>query len=292
LERAPFQRRVAIATCSAVRGKEPDDLRLIDTLGRLGVTADHVSWDEDGIDWPSYSLVVVRSTWDYPERRDDFLAWAARLRNVLNPLPTLRWNTDKHYLEELGRAGLPVVPSQFLEPGDDFQPPPWPFVVKPTISCGAKETARYVASNGDDAREHVRRLHSSGHSVMVQPYLSKIDEEGEIALVFHDGTYSHSVRRGALLVRPALIHEGETVPSNVRACIATAGEKALAERVLARVPRTDGEFLYARVDLAPGPAGEPLVLEVELTEPSLFLSYCPQATRHLAEAIAARLAAC
>jgi glutathione synthase/RimK-type ligase-like ATP-grasp enzyme len=292
LESASSPRRVAIATCSAVRGKELDDLLLINSLGGLGVAADHVSWDEDGIDWQSYPLVVVRSTWDYPERRDDFLAWAARLRNVRNPLPTLRWNTDKHYLEELGRAGLPVIPSQFLEPGDDLQPPPWPFVVKPTVSCGAKATARYDTSDGQNAREHVRRLHTDGRSVMVQPYLSKIDDEGEIALVFIDGAYSHSVRRGALLERPGLIHEGETVPANVRACTATAEELDLAERVLARVPRTNGEFLYARVDLAPGPVGEPLVLEVELTEPSLFLGYSPKATRRMAEAIAGALAAC
>ena len=162
---------VAIATCSAVCGMEEDDLRLIEALGRLGVRADHRSWDDDRADWQLYSLVVVRSTWDYPERREDFLTRAARLKKVLNPLPTLRWNTDKHYLEDLARAGLPVIPTQFLEPGDQFQAPPRPFVIKPAVSCGAKQTARYPGGAGGEAYEHVRSLHAGGRSVMVQPYL-------------------------------------------------------------------------------------------------------------------------
>jgi glutathione synthase/RimK-type ligase-like ATP-grasp enzyme len=280
---------VAIATCSAVRGKEEDDLRLIDAVGQLGVRAEHQSWDDDRVDWNTYPLVVVRSTWDYPERREDFLSWLARLKNVLNPFSTLRWNIDKHYLDDLSRAGLPVIPTQFLEPGHAFQPPPWPFVVKPAVSCGAKQTARYRRGDGDQAREHVRSLHASGRSVMIQPYLSNIDDKGEVALVFIDDTYSHSVRRSALLNHAGRIHAGEMIPS-ARPCSATADELALAERVLAVVRRSSSKLLYARVDLAPGPDGEPLILEVELTEPSLFLGYSPNAAERLAEAIVSALA--
>jgi glutathione synthase/RimK-type ligase-like ATP-grasp enzyme len=280
---------VAIATCTAVVGKEQDDLLLINALRRRGVATVHAAWDDVHVDWPSFALVVVRSTWDYPDRRDEFLARSARLRRVLNPLPVLRWNTDKRYLDDLARAGLPVIPTEFLAPADTFEPPSWPFVVKPAVSCGAKQTARYDAAEGAEARAHVRQLQARGRTVMIQPYLSDIEATGEVALMFVDGVYSHSVRRGALLKHPGLIHEGELVPLNIREYEATAEERALAQRALAAVPAS-APLLYARVDLVPGPRGQPLILEVELTEPSLFLGFCPASVERLAEAIVSALA--
>ena len=190
---------VAIATCSEVVGKESDDLRVIEALQRRGVVAVHAVWDDPDVNWSSFALVVIRSTWDYPERRGEFLAWAKQLRTVLNPWPILGWNTDKRYLDDLARVGLPIIPTRFLEPDDTFEPPPHPFVVKPAVSCGARDTARYEA--GDEARacEHVRRLQVRGRTVMVQPYLADIEAKGEVAVMFLGGTYSHSIWRGALL---------------------------------------------------------------------------------------------
>src|SRR5947208_2318143 len=190
---------VAVATCARVAGRVAEDLHVIDALRRRGVEAVHVAWDDPGVDWPSFALVVIRSTWDYPERRAEFLAWAGRLRRVLNPWPILQWNTDKRYLDDLARAGVPVVPTRFLEPGDAFEVPTSPFVVKPTVSCDARDTARYQPDGGAEAREHVRRLQAGGRTVMVQPYLSEIEAEGEVAIMFIAGAYSHAIRRAALL---------------------------------------------------------------------------------------------
>jgi glutathione synthase/RimK-type ligase-like ATP-grasp enzyme len=280
---------IAIAACSAVAGKEPDDLLLIEALQKRGIAAAHIAWDADGVDWSSFSLVVVRSTWDYPERRNLFLTWAASLRRVLNPLDVLRWNTDKHYLSELDAAGLPVIPTQFLEPGEALESFGRPFVIKPAISCGAKDTAHYTADAGRAASEHVRRLHGDGRTVMVQPYLSDIEQHGEANLVFIRGKYSHAIRREALLRHPGVVHGGETIPQCTQLYEASRDERSLAEAALAVIPGGQGAALYARVDLAPGPRGEPLILEVELTEPSLFLSYSETAVGRLAEAIAAEL---
>src|SRR5262249_31194978 len=116
--------RVALATCAEVAGREEDDLRVIETLARRGIEGVHVAWDDPDVDWASFRLVVVRSTWDYPPRRGAFLTWAAALPQVLNPAPILRWNTDKRYLAELAAAGLPVVPTRFLKPSADFEAPP------------------------------------------------------------------------------------------------------------------------------------------------------------------------
>jgi hypothetical protein len=159
----PAHSPVAIATCASVAGKEEDDLRLIDALGRRGVVAVHAAWDDHRVDWPTFSLVVVRSTWDYPERRQEFLAWAGQLRRVVNSLPVLRWNTDKNYLLDLARAGLPAIPTRFLGPGDVFEPPPWPYVVKPAVSCGG----RFGRSPGPRCQSSGGRAHRHGSAVFV-----------------------------------------------------------------------------------------------------------------------------
>jgi glutathione synthase/RimK-type ligase-like ATP-grasp enzyme len=280
---------VAIATCSEVAGKVEEDLQVIQALRRLGIEATHAVWNDPRVDWSTFALVVVRSTWDYPDCRDDFLAWAGRLQRVLNPLPILRWNTDKHYLEDLARAGLPVIPTRFLKPGAVFELPTAPFVVKPAISCAGRDTARYQADEGDKAHEHVHRLHAIGRTVMVQPYLADIEAQGEVAVIYIGGRYSHSIRRGALLNRVKLPEASEN-PLDVRVYEATPRERAAAEDVMSHVPGGSAGLLYGRVDLVPGPDGEPLVLELELTEPSLFLGFDQDAVDRLAECIDVALA--
>jgi glutathione synthase/RimK-type ligase-like ATP-grasp enzyme len=279
---------VAIATCATVAGVEKDDLKVIEALRKRGVEAVHAAWDDPRVDWPSFALVVIRSTWDYPQRHAEFLAWANRLPRVLNPLPILRWNTDKRYLDDLAGAGISVVPTRFLEPGDGFEPPSSPFVVKPAVSCSAKDTARYHADDKTQARDHVRRLQASGRTVMVQPYCSDIEGKGEIAILFIGGAYSHSICRDAVLKHPGL--SGVAIPENVRAYQPKPTELSLAERVMSHIPGGSSSLLYGRVDLIPGLNGEPMVLEVELTEPTLFLEFSKGGVERLADCIASALA--
>jgi glutathione synthase/RimK-type ligase-like ATP-grasp enzyme len=286
---APFP-RIAIATCAPVAGVEKDDLALIAALRRRGVDATHAIWDDPAVAWSSFDLVVVRSTWDYPDRLSAFLAWAGRLPRVLNSLPILRWNTDKRYLNDLARAGLPVIPTRFLQPNDGLELPPPPFVIKPAVSCGAKDTARYQEGDETRAREHVGRLQALGRVVMLQPYLADIDEQGEVALMFIGGAYSHSIRRGALLNHPETPGDDRPRPLNVRAYEATDDERYLADQVMACVPGGPAGLLYGRVDLVPGPNGELRILEVELTEPSLFLEYSNEGVERLAESVVTAVA--
>ena len=277
---------VALATCAAVAGSVEEDLGVIAALQRRGIEAAHVAWDDPGVDWSSFRLVLVRSTWDYPHRRAAFLAWAESLPTVLNPASVLRWNTDKRYLEQLAEAGLPVIPTRFLEPGDAFAVPPAPFVIKPAISCSAKDTARYTPGDAETAREHVHRLQQRGRTVMVQPYLRDIEAEGEVAVVFLGGVYSHAIRRAASLQEGRPSGTGLSLPLDVRAHAATPAERRLAERVLGQAPGGPSGLLYSRVDLIPGLDGGPVVLEVELTEPTLFLAYSQGGEDKLAESIA------
>jgi hypothetical protein len=266
--------RVALAGCRDV--DDPDGPTLIEALGRCGVAAEEVAWDAD-VDWAVFDLVVVRSTWDYVERLEEFLAWAESVPRLANPASVLRWNTDKHYLAEFAAAGVPVVPTTYVT--GDFEPPAGDYVVKPTVSAGALDTARYGASDSVAARRHVDRLLAAGREVMVQPYLASVETVQETSLLFLGGSYSHGARKGRVLsdtgaLSPTEWDLGPRVPS--------AAEHALAELVLAEV---SDPLLYARVDLLAGPDG-PVLLELELTEPFLFLDMSAGAADRLAAAIA------
>jgi hypothetical protein len=124
---------------------------------------------------------------------------------------------------------------------------------------------------------------------MVQPYLADIEVQGEVALMYIGGRYSHAIRRGALLNRLRLPEASEN-PLDVRAYEATPRERIVAEQVMAHVSGGASGLLYGRVDLVPGSDGEPLLLELELTEPSLFLGFDQGAVERLTEGIVAALA--
>jgi hypothetical protein len=271
--------RVALATCSELPELDDDERRAIGPLAELGVEAVPAVWDDPAVDWSAFDLVVVRSTWDYVGRRERFLAWAESVPRLHNPARVLRWNTDKRYLAELAGAGLPVVPTWF----DEVPELEGEVVVKPTESAGARDTGRFAsAAEAAELAEHIR---ASGRTAMAQPYLEEIDEHGETGLVFIGGSYSHAFRKGPLLQRAAVPVEGLFASEHITPREPSDVERGVADDVHAWVAERFGELLYARVDMVP----PGLVLELEVTEPSLFLSQDEGAPRRLAEAIAARL---
>lgn len=274
--------RVALASCRAFPDLYDDDAPLVPALDAQGVEAVVEVWDDPGVDWAAYDLVVVRSTWDYVPRRQEYLAWARRVPAIANPVDVLEWSTDKSYLRALAAAGVPVVPTTWVRPGDAYAVPDVEHVVKPVVSANAADTARYAA--GDDSSDHVARLLAAGRDVMVQPYVASVDVQGETAVVLVDGHLSHAARKAPVLV-PEL---GDPEDVAITPRTPSAPELALARQALAAVP-FDAPLLYARVDLVAGPDGAPLVIELELAEPSLFLATADGAVERLAAAVAARV---
>ena len=290
-------RSVIIASCAAAAGRDEDEPLLRSALSDVGIGSAVADWADPDVDWSAADAVVVRSTWDYAPRREDFLAWARRVEVstlLLNPAEVLAWNTDKRYLAELAAAGVPVVPTAWAEEEDAVGQAldRWPgdLVVKPTVSAGARDTARFGPARRREAAALGAAVLASGRAVMVQPYLDRLDAEGETGLVYLDGVFSHAFGKGALLagaaLGPGLYAEEEISPRSPTAVQLAVGDAVLsaAEERLRRVP------LYARVDLVPGDDGAPLLLELELTEPSLFLSTDPTAAGRVAAAVAARVA--
>jgi hypothetical protein len=286
--------RVALVTCSALPDLEPDERLVIDPLAARGIHAEPVVWDDPSVDWAGYHLVVLRSPWDYVGRRDAFVAWAVRMPRLANPADIVAWNTEKTYLGALAADGVPVVHTDWVRPGDAWQPPAGEYVVKPAISSGSRDTGRYGPDDHDLAVEHVDRLQRAGRLVMVQPYLAAVDHAGETGLLFFRGEFSHAIRKGPMLDGPDVPASGSRPPGLYRPETITPREPSPAElevarKVLAAVPGGPDRLLYARVDLIPGPDGTPLLVELELTEPSVFLDRSEGAAERFAVAIAATL---
>ena len=274
--------RVALATFSGYPELYADDVELLAPLAALAVDAVPAVWDDAAVAWASYDLVVVRSTWDYTARREDFLAWAEGVPRLLNPPEVLRWNTDKRYLAELASAGVPVVPTTFVGPAESYEVPAYEHVVKPSVSAGARDTVRFAA--GEDSSVHASALLAAGRTVMVQPYQAAVDEAGETAVLMFDGGLSHAARKAPVLV-PSLADPDAV---SITAREASPGELEVARAALEAVP-WEQPLLYARVDLVPGADGRPVLMELEVTEPSLFLRQAPGAAERFAEAIRRRL---
>ena len=283
--------RIAIASALAALPLDEDLPALHAALDAAGLQHETLSWDDPTVSWQRFDAVLLRSTWDYTQRLPEFLAWCERvsaLTRLLNPLPIVRWNTDKHYLGELAAKGVPVIDSFYVEPGQagDGFPDLAEFVVKPTVGAGSRDTQRYVREERGAAIAHVQRLLDAQRAVLVQPYLSAVDTQGETALLFFAGKFSHAIRKGPLLKRG----EGPTralfAPEHISAREPSAQEMATARKVLAALPVQS--LLYARVDLLPSAQG-PQLLELELTEPSLFFPTHPNAAERFVAALKERL---
>lgn len=282
--------RVALVTCAELPDLDADDQSLIPALAATGVTAVPAVWDDPAVDWSAFDLAVVRNTWDYPKRRAEFTAWATSVPHLANPPAVIAWNTDKRYLRELADAGIPIVPTTWIDPADGIPDQlgagAAEIVVKPAVSVGSVDTGRYLLpAQADLAAAHIARLQAAGRTVMVQPYLADVDTAGETALLFIGGVFSHAIRKGPILTGP---DEGVTTlyqEESITPRTPSPAEHALAARVLAALPFDPASLLYARIDLLPAPSGDPVVIEVELTEPSLFLTTADGAADRLAAAV-------
>ncbi|HYO01571.1 MAG TPA: hypothetical protein VET27_06650 [Mycobacterium sp.] len=273
--------RIVLAGCSALVEGDGDDAGLIPALRSRGLHARWLSWDDPAT--LEADLVILRATWDYTERLDEFLAWTRRVHNLVNAPAVVAWNTDKRYLADLAAAGVPTVPSAFFAPGAKVRIPGGEVVVKPAIGAGSVGVHRFT--DADLAREHALALQAEGLTALVQPYDPRI-VDGETALVFIGGRQSHAFNKGPLLPPPgelaALDESGtyaeETLqPAEPDFELWDVGHAALTA-ASAKLGLDVGDLLYARVDVIGGP-DDPRLLELELVEPSLGWRQLDDVTR-------------
>lgn len=283
--------RIAIATCADYPDLKADDELLREELATRGVEAASVVWDREGGELDRFDACIVRSTWDYHEKHEEFLNWTRRVETAMplwNGAETIAWNSNKRYLRELAEGGVPIVPTVWLERGsrsdldEVLAEQGWvEAVVKPVVDLGARNLVR-VRTREDESQAALTRTVEK-HDAMVQPFLPSVEAQGELSLIYIDGSYSHTVRK-----RPApgdfrvqSIWGGTFEPDK-----ATPAQVEIAERALAQV---DPSPLYARVDLVDDLQGNPCLIELELIEPNLYLTEHPPAVAALAEAVLLRI---
>ena len=268
-----LQMRVALANCQILPEPDPDAAPLLAALEAAGVDAISLAWDDEDANFAGVDLTLLRATWNYPEQPERFMAWISAVStqtSLWNRADIVRWNIHKSYLLRLAARGLPVIPTELVTMGSHtslreicerrgFEA----VVVKPAIGAGSFGTRKF--SDAAEGEAHLSSLRATT-DVLVQPYLRSVAGRGERSLIWIDGEVTHAVRKSA---RFAGDDEQITPVADI-----TASEHAVAQRAVAAV---GGDVFYARIDLLAGDDGEPLVMELELIEPSLYFAHSARA---------------
>ena len=283
--------KILLLTAESLSHEDHETALLATEFQTLGVDSSFIAWTDPAVHRIDADLALIRSTWDYTTRLQDFLQFLTELPvPVRNPVEVVRWNCHKGYLTELATSGAPVVPTVLFRSGVEPELPDFgtaEVIVKPASSAGARGVGRF-ASSSEAGVDHLRSLLAGGDA-LVQPFLPGV-ADGERSLVFLGGNYSHAVRKtpAAGDFRVQEQYGGVIVPH-----VCSPAELAAAQAALAVVPGGAGTgqgepLLYARIDLI-GPADAPLIMELELIEPELFLPQAPGSAAVLARAVVALL---
>ncbi|HJU88020.1 MAG TPA: hypothetical protein VJ672_01425, partial [Gemmatimonadaceae bacterium] len=267
-------RRVALVTYEHMPLLYDDERPLVAALHRQGVDAEPVVWSEPSVRWSMYDAVILRSTWDYHTRYLEFRRWLAKVESlgvrVWNAPNVVRWNMNKHYLQDLARRGVRVADTVWLSEGTTpdvnaiLKRTRWErVVVKPVVSASSYRTWTSPARMLDDELGRVQEMLSDG-TVMLQRFMPEIVEQGELSLVYLGGRFSHAVAKRAA---PGEFRVQNQFGGTSELVSVSKTTRRTADRIL----RTVGEpLLYARVD-GVEVGGEFVLMELEVVEPYLFL---------------------
>ncbi|MCA9271631.1 MAG: hypothetical protein KDA31_01165 [Phycisphaerales bacterium] len=245
--------------------------------------AQHAAWNDATEDWSAFDLCVIRSTWDYYLDADQFLQWIelAESRTHLENHPEIvRWNIHKRYLTQLESAGLPIVPTVFIDRENELpleallDGKGWDdIVIKPAISAGSNETFRFGADAFLQADAFLLR-HTPHRDMMIQPYLKSVESGGERSTIFINGSCSHVIEK-----KPRFQGDDESVSGELPV---TDEERDMLGRALELLPEP---VMYARLDTMRDGDGSRLISELELIEPSLFLLQSETAQKAFVDAV-------
>ncbi|WP_286915077.1 ATP-grasp domain-containing protein [Flavobacterium sp. UBA4197] len=269
-----------------------EDTLLLHYLQEKGLDITREIWTDSKVNWADYKTVILKAPWDYHDKIREFTAWLDRLHNlgiqILNPYTVVKWNSDKHYLNDIAAAGLGVIPSLFIEKGEkpDFEMFFRHFnsdkiIFKPCISAGAKNTMVITPENCASIQKDGHAL-LAAEAFIAQPFMKEIQTEGEWSFLFFNGKYSHCIvkkpKSGDFRIQH---YYGGTIHDE-------AIDKQYIETAQLYVDKFAKGCLYARVDgiIANGTF---LLMELELIEPFLFLEKHPEGLALYYEALMALL---
>lgn len=261
---------------------------LTEALHAHGLAVHRTHWDDPDFDWGSTGVALFRTTWDYFYRAAEFKQWleeAGQHTRFINPIETIRWNLDKHYLQDLTRKGVNVVPTIFIEPGESQTLQEitgltnWEeFILKPAISGAARHTYHFTLANAEKIEPTYKELISQ-EALMLQPFLQNIVTRGEVSHMVFNGKYSHSVLKRA---KEGDFRVQDDHGGTVHDYSANEMEIALAEAAAMAIEPTP---VYARIDMTWDENNEPVLIELELIEPELWMRKHPVSAKVFAREI-------
>lgn len=272
--------------------RDPDpDLDIpfvIDAAKQLQIDLDFPNWQDNNVNWDEFDAAVIRSTWNYVPFRNEFVSWSKKVEQqtkLFNSSRIIEWNTDKKYLLELEKNGIPIIPTKFCSELDAANNHlDWAFnqskaiAIKPSIGAGARLAGR--ATSIDEAKKLLKNIFDNNRIAMIQPYVESVDKEGEKAIVVIDGKLSHVANKV-----PALTQGGHGDG---------AGPAVVDEKISEIFKNVESklsswnELVYARIDVVEL-NGSYVLMELELTEPWLFMKYKPESSLDLLNAILKRI---
>jgi glutathione synthase/RimK-type ligase-like ATP-grasp enzyme len=245
----------------------PDDQLLVEPIKKQGFNVKAVAWDDKNVDWSKFDIIVPRSCWNYHLRYEQFMEWLNAIEKlnvpVWNPVPVIRWNSDKKYLRELEYKGIPIIPTVFIEKGEKYNiadiahHKKWKnLVIKPAIGASSYHLTRIHQNEYIEKQKIFENLIKQS-GVLVQPDISSLPEYEEYSFVFIGNIFSHAVKKA---------------PKKI---------VAQAEMVIKKI---NSSLLYARVD---GIVQNDtfLLMELELIEPELYFNLYPIAPMRFVEAL-------
>jgi glutathione synthase/RimK-type ligase-like ATP-grasp enzyme len=271
--------KLRVATCMTLPEPDGDAAPLAAALAARGFDAELLAWDDPAVDWDAAVPTIIRSTWNYSRHLDAFLAWidrAAAAAPLVNPREIVRANVHKRYLLELHARGVPIVPTTLVERGGALAALDYRCVIKPEVG-GGSYNARAFAAGDPAALVHLAALTRTG-AALVQPYVTSVHDYGERSLIWIDGELSHAIRKTPRFAGDSERIDGPFPIADAERDIALAALAPYADRIL-----------YGRVDVAPDEHGRPMVMELELVEPSLFFARHPPSVERYVAGLRRRL---
>jgi hypothetical protein len=282
--------KLRVATCKTLPEVDVDAAPLAAALERAGFDAAVLAWDDPTVDWDQPIPTILRSTWNYALDVAGFLDWIDRVSSVCtlwNPREIVHANVHKRYLLELAERGVPVVPTRIVERGATADLPALAaelgttrVVIKPEVGAGSLGTRVFTIPGpptNPTPHAHLAALTARG-AALVQPYVASVDGYGERSLVWIDGELSHAIRKAPRFAGDVERIEGPMPIADDERAVADAALAPIADRIL-----------YGRVDLARDDSGAPMVMELELVEPSLFFARRPGSADRFAAGLHRRL---
>ncbi len=269
--------------------------KIVPAFAAQGMDAQLVRWREIGKRAGEFDAVLPLFVWDYFEGNEQAflsqLAKAEAVTKVLNDYKCVKWNARKSYLDELERAGAPVIRTVVLERVNKNDIAKTfdtlatdKIVIKPQVGGGAWKQVLYTKGEPFPAKDSLPPAEA-----MVQAFLPSVTSEGEYSFLYFGGQFSHGLikraKKGDYRIQSLY---GGTEESYAP----TQAERDAAQAVLGALDFTP---LYARVDLLRGRDGTLKLIELEMIEPYLYLAHADgeggdnKGAQKLASALAKRL---